>query len=87
MHLPVFVSVYFQSLSICCIYYTLHTMIRYPKFSANSSLIITLLVQKCSFMPVKLFYCCNFQRFKDSAKEIGITVLHVFVTGLINSLC
>jgi len=47
--------------------HTLHIMLRYSNYSANSSLAITLLVQKYHFLPVKWCYLCHF--FSDKLKK------------------
>lgn len=38
----------------------LHIMLWYSRFSANNSVRITLLIQKCYLMPIKLCYICHF---------------------------
>lgn len=43
-----------------CFKDTLQTVLGYARFSPNSSLGITLLVQTCHFMPKKLYYPWHF---------------------------
>ena len=49
--------------------FTPHTLLRYAKFSANSSLEITLLVKKCYLMSLKLCYLWYFS--ENEAREMG----------------
>lgn len=59
-------------------------MMRYSKFSGNSSLVITLLAQKYYFMDGLALAC-----FGDLAKEIGTkyVLFHVFCDRLLTANC